>query len=87
MNQNIDKQQMLSALDADIIDKFRTAIELGKWQDGKKLSAQQLETCMQAVILWENEYLEETERTGYIHKPEKEACASHEHEEKPIKFS
>lgn len=91
----MNKEAMLNALDANIIAKFRTAIELGKWEDGRKLTQAQKETCMQAVLLWEHENLPETERTGYIHKPKKdEACASHSHhetpeetEEKPIKFS
>lgn len=51
---------------------------------------------MQAVMIWEHEYLPQTERTGYIYRPEKEAenCdIEHDHhyphkidDEKPIQF-
>lgn len=85
----MNKQDILASLTPEIVASFRTAIELGKWPDGRKLTPDQVQTCMQAVMVWEHEHVPETERTGYIHKPEKEdACASHEHneEEKPINF-
>lgn len=68
----MDKQTILESLTPEVVDKFRMAIELGKWPDGRKLSAEQRETCMQAVMVWEHEHLSPAERTGYIHKPVKE---------------
>ncbi|WP_367108619.1 YeaC family protein [uncultured Psychrobacter sp.] len=68
----MDKQTILSSLTPEIVDKFREAIELGKWPDGRKLTAEQRETCMQAVMIWEHEHLPPSERTGFIHKPIKE---------------
>lgn len=65
----MDKQAILSALTPEIVEKFRQAISLGKWEDGRKLTEEQRQTCMQAVMVWEHEYLPVTERTGYIHKP------------------
>lgn len=83
----MDKQAILAALTPQIVDKFRRAIEIGKWENGDKLSDEQRQTCMQAVMVWEHEYLPQDERTGYIHKPIKEdktvvgeACdIEHEH--------
>ncbi|WP_131667190.1 YeaC family protein [Psychrobacter pygoscelis] len=83
----MDKQTILASLTPEIVEKFRLAIELGKWPDGRKLSDEQRQTCMQAVMVWEHEHLPPTERTGYIHKPVKEdgtvegeACdIEHEH--------
>lgn len=98
----MDKQAILSALTPEIVDKFRLAISLGKWEDGRKLTQEQRQTCMQAVMVWEHEFLAVEERTGYIHRPKKESenCdIGHDHhyphatpndqasEEKPIKFS
>lgn len=83
----MDKQQVIDSLNPEIVERFRTAIELGKWADGSKLSAEQRQTCMQAVMIWEHEHLPPEERIGYISKPVKadgsiegEACdVEHEH--------
>ena len=68
----MNKEDILKSLNPDIIDKFRTAIEIGRWENGERLSDEQRATCMQAVMVWEHEYLPATERTGYIHKPIKD---------------
>ncbi len=65
----MNKQTVLASLTPDLVDKFRVAIELGKWSDGRKLTAEQRETCMQAVMIWEHEHLSPAERVGFIHKP------------------
>ncbi len=77
--------RMLEALTPDVVDRFRRAIELGKWPDGQRLTREQLETCLQAVIVWEGRHLPEESRSGYIHKEEKEGevCDSPA-EEKPV---
>ena len=94
----MDKQTILASLTPEVVDKFRMAIELGKWPDGRKLTAEQRETCMQAVMVWEHEYLPVEERTGYIEKPKddkgntvgEECDVEHEHHypnaERPVKF-
>ena len=96
----MDKQAILSALTPEIVEKFRTAIALSKWEDGSRLTDEQRQTCMQAVMVWEHEFLPIDERTGFIHRPKKESedCdIGHDHhypnkpnddaDEKPIKFS
>ncbi len=83
---------MLAALTPEIVAGLRTAIEIGKWPDGRRLTQEQRETCMQAVLAWEIRHLPEHERTGYIDrgtKAEGEVCESHEHshdEEHPVRF-
>ena len=56
----------------EIYQAFKTAIEIGKWPDGRVLSDAQKETCMSAVISYEMENIEETSRTGYIDKGHKD---------------
>mgnify|MGYP001074560566 CR=1 FL=1 len=46
-------EQLLAAMTSDIFDKFKQAIETGKWLDGKPLSDEQKETVMQAVLLYQ----------------------------------
>lgn len=93
---NVD--QILAALTPEIVARFKTAIETGKWPDGRLLSAEQRETCMQAVLAWEHTHLPEEERTGYIDRGSKkkdETCDSHDHhdpsnddpnEERPLRL-
>ena len=71
----MELQKILEALTPDIVEKFKTAIELGKWPDGKKLTAEQMETCMQAVIAYEHQHLSPEERTGYV-PPKPDPCAT-----------
>ncbi len=45
---------------------MRTAVELGKWADGRRLTEQERESCLQAVIAYDEKNLPEHERVGYI---------------------
>lgn len=84
-------EQMLSMLDENIVERLKTAVEIGKWPNGVALTAEQRQTCLQAVIAWEHQHVDPTQRTGYIEKPKKEedSCSSHDHtheEVQPIRF-
>lgn len=74
-------EKMLAMMTPELLAAFRLAIEIGKWPDGRRLTPEQRETCMQAVIAWELKHLPEEQRTGYIDKAEKEGevCDSHDH--------
>ena len=83
-------EQMLSVLDQDVVQRLKTAVEIGKWPNGLALTQEQREICMQAVLAWEYKNLPPEERTGYIDrgkKEEGEECDSHEPEFKPIRFT
>ncbi|MDY7218865.1 DUF1315 family protein [Denitrificimonas sp. JX-1] len=45
---------------------LKLAVEIGKWADGTKLTTEQKELTLQAMILWEQDNLPEEERTGYL---------------------
>ena len=76
--------EWMSVIDQDIIDVFRRAVEIGKWPDGRELSKEQRETCMQAIIVYEHQHLSPEQRTGYV--PPKESACAHEAEEQAIKW-
>ncbi len=77
---------ILANITPEIVQKFKTAIELRKWPDGRLLTSQQLETCLQAVIAYEHQNLPEHERTGYV-PPKTTACEPPEQEPTtPIKW-
>ena len=51
----------------EIYDQFKKAIELGKWPDGRPLSREQKEICLQTIMLYEAKHgVDEKSRTGYI---------------------
>lgn len=57
-------EELIGAMTPEIYEKLRTAIELGKWQDGARLTPEQLEHCMEVMILYEARHLPEDQRTG-----------------------
>ena len=59
-------QALVASMTPEIHQNLKTAIELGKWPNGDRLTAVQLEHCMQAVIAYDQLYLPEQERTAHI---------------------
>lgn len=55
---------LVAAISPGIYLNLKSAIELGKWEDGRRLEREQLEQCIQLLILYEAQSLPETERTG-----------------------
>lgn len=58
--------ELINSMDAEVHQQLRTAIELGRWANGDKLSEEQRENSLQIVIAWEVVNLPEDERVGYI---------------------
>lgn len=58
-------EQLIDGMNSDVYDSLKQAIELGKWRDGSKLNAQQVDFCMQAIILYEAKHLPEQDRIGF----------------------
>ena len=75
----IDKPQtwheLLAAMTPEIHQSLKTAVELGKWPNGDRLSAEQVELCLQAVIAYDEHNLPETERVAYIDRSKKKSQA------------
>ncbi|MFB6401323.1 YeaC family protein [Pseudomonas putida] len=65
--------QMIENITPEIYESLKLAVEIGKWSDGRKLTAEQKELSLQAVIAWEMKNLPEDQRTGYMGPQE---CAS-----------
>lgn len=75
-------EDLIASMTPEICDNMRRAVELGKWPDGRVLTKEQRETCMQAVLAWEAKNLPEDQRTGYM----EQACKSEgkDDEEQPV---
>ena len=59
-------EALLARMTPDIHARLKTAVELGKWESGERLSREQLEHCLQAIIAWEHQHLPEHERVAWI---------------------
>ena len=67
----MDYQQLIEAMTPAIYQSLKKAVELGKWPDGARLTPEQCQTSLQALIAWGEKHLPETERVGYIDKKHK----------------
>jgi len=61
-----DFMQMIENITPDIAERLKLAVEIGKWPDGERLSQEQKELCLQALITWEAKNLPEELRIGYM---------------------
>ena len=59
-------QELLESMTPEIHQNLKTAVELGKWPNGERLSKEQVELSLQAIIAYDQRYLPETERVAYI---------------------
>ncbi len=79
----MDIASLKNLLNADVYERFKIAVELGKWSDGTPLTVVQRESCLQGIILYESQHVAEVERTAYIPPKPADACVSHT-DEQPI---
>lgn len=83
-------EDLIEKITPEVYDNLRRAIELGRWANGDKLSQEQKEHCMQAVIAYEEKNLKPEERTGYVPPKPHSHCGGDgevaEPEEKPLKW-
>ena len=82
----MDYQQMIESMTPEQYRSLRRALELGKWPDGQKLTPEQRENAMQAVIAWGEHHLPETERVGYIDKGQKAGDSCDNPTETPLNW-
>lgn len=59
-------EDLIDGMTLEVWHNMRTAVETGRWPDGRRVSDEQRALCMQAVIAWEVRNLPEEERSGYV---------------------
>jgi hypothetical protein len=64
--ERMDYQHMIASMTPQMYQNLRRAVELGKWPDGQKLTPEQRENAMQAIIAWGQLNLAAADRVGYI---------------------
>jgi uncharacterized protein len=85
---NID--ELVNSITPEVYQSLKTAIELGKWGDGRILTPEQKEHSMQAIIAYELKYMPAEERTGYVPPKSHSHCGGDgevaEAEDQPLKW-
>ncbi|MDX1451809.1 MAG: DUF1315 family protein [Oleiphilaceae bacterium] len=73
-------EDLAQQLDPEIYERFKQALALGKWPDGRVLTPEQKEICMQSVMLYEAKHgVPETERLGYVDTERKQSSCGSDH--------
>ena len=67
-------QQLIDNITPEIYQNLKTAVEIGRWPNGVKLTDEQRQTSMQAVIAYEIKHLPAEKRTGYKPSSAKKGC-------------
>jgi len=70
-------QNLIADMPRPVYERLLRAVELGRWPDGRPLTAEQRATTLQAVIAWGERHLAPHERVGYIDTKHKagDTCA------------
>ena len=53
--------QAIMQMPQEVYERLKTAVELGKWPDGKPLTDEQKATSLQAVMAWQSMHLDNPE--------------------------
>ncbi|WP_347331297.1 YeaC family protein [Marinimicrobium locisalis] len=59
-------RDLLESITPEIYENLKRAVELGKWPDGRVVTPEQRQHCLEAVIAYEHQHLPPEERSGYI---------------------
>lgn len=76
MNMTVD--ELIKSMTPEIYNNMKTALELSRWPDGRKLESEQKTLCMEALIRYENiTDMPAEQRIGYMEA----ACKSSKEDE------
>ena len=64
----MDFKDIVATMTPEIRDNLSRAIEIGRWPDGGKLTAEQKSSSMQAIIAWDSFYGKETNEPFRVQK-------------------
>lgn len=64
-------QALLASMTPEIHERLKSAVELGRWENGDGLTAEQKALCLQAVIAYDQAFLAPEQRVGFVDKSRK----------------
>ncbi len=76
--------EMIEKMSPEIYTALKRGVELGRWPNGQKLTAEQKEISMEAVLRYEvQSNIPEDQRVGYIAPKKKQPVTD---EEQPVRI-
>lgn len=66
MDKPVSIDELVKDMDPALHESLKKAVELGRWANGDRLTPEQVELCLQAVIAYEHRHVPEAERVGFI---------------------
>ena len=57
-------EELITLMTEETYKLVKTAVELSKWEDGTRLTKEQIEHCLQILILYEARHLPEDRQVG-----------------------
>lgn len=82
---NID--QLIASMTPEIYQNMKEAVELGRWGDGRTMTAEQKEFSVEAMIRYEHQNdIPETERVGYVDTTNKKNKQKKADDTQPLKI-
>tara|TARA_R110001592_G_scaffold337398_1_gene623979 strand:+ start:6100 stop:6363 length:264 start_codon:yes stop_codon:yes gene_type:complete len=81
-------EDVAEQISPDIYQRFKEALELGKWPDGRLVTKDQKEICLQAIIVYETaQGVPEDQRTGYVDSTKKTSpCGPKDDDAEPVRI-
>ena len=68
--------KVLDTVTPEIYESLKKAVELGKWDNGLKLTKEQVENSLQIVIAYDARHKDELDRVGYVAPKPHSQCDS-----------
>ncbi|GAB5450101.1 MAG: YeaC family protein [Halioglobus sp.] len=62
----MDYLELVADMSPEVYKRLKQALEIGRWPDGKALTAEQKQNALQAVIAWGELHLDAEQRVGFI---------------------
>ena len=75
-------QDLLKQITPEIYRVMKESLELSRWPNGERITPEQRDHTLQALIAWEHDNLPEEERTGYMPVSCKSTSSSSDNEPK-----
>ncbi len=67
----MDYLELVADMSPEVYERLKQALEIGRWPDGKVLTAEQKQNALQAVIAWGELHLDAEQRVGFIDRGHK----------------
>ncbi len=72
----MDLDKLVSTITPDIYERLKKAVELGRWENGVKLTEQQVSDSLQLLIAYDEKNKATEDRIGYVRPKEHQHCGS-----------